>query len=323
MAKTANDERNGLFQTYTFDLQRPPPASRLNEPNGTFELVNLDDLGEWVTWPNHVSLPVLTRPCVTLQISWPMVSLWPWVTFHHPRLPMAPLHTQRKSCPTARPAQHTATSSPVSPHTEKMSHNAFLHFAQWSCRSSLWTAPQEEPDADSKDASSTSNLSVSAGEDPVDEASNSISVLMDSPDEEQQNEASNPGETIKRSRLMSITVARSLSSAHLSFSASFSCSRLCQRPFYWDKPGGCGAEWTEPDPSRESFICAPLLRPFGLESPFRDQQPRRARMIAILTVWATNRDSVSWRSKKARTPQKWPPKKNKSTHLGQLRPTKY
>lgn len=39
-----------FIQTYSFDLQRPPPSSHLNEPTGTFEPMCLDDLGGWITW---------------------------------------------------------------------------------------------------------------------------------------------------------------------------------------------------------------------------------------------------------------------------------
>lgn len=34
-----------FVQTYSFDLQRPSPVNRHNEPIGTFEPVYLDDLG--------------------------------------------------------------------------------------------------------------------------------------------------------------------------------------------------------------------------------------------------------------------------------------
>lgn len=39
-----------FLQTYSFDLQRPPPSSHLNEPTGTFEPMCLDDLGGLITW---------------------------------------------------------------------------------------------------------------------------------------------------------------------------------------------------------------------------------------------------------------------------------
>lgn len=242
-----------------------------------------------------------------------MVSNWPWMTFHRLCVPMAWLYCRRKRRPTARLTQQavpSTPSTPVSPRTETKSilTLCLIEAACWSL-----TAPQEEPDANREDASSTSSTRASVGDDPVEKASTRSSGLMDSPGKEEQNEANNPCKPIKRSRLMSSAIQPLLSYAHLSFSASFSCSCLCQRAVYRDKPGGCGAEWTEHYPSRKLFICPPLLQLShlltDLAPPSRDQHPCRARKIMI----PTNQDSVSWQIHKASWP-KWWMKKRRQKH---------
>ncbi|CAG02196.1 unnamed protein product [Tetraodon nigroviridis] len=129
-------------RTYSFDLQRLPPAGCLNEPTGTFEPVNLDDLDQLGSG-DQVTLDDLSPSLLT---------------------------------------------NGTTPQSKEKAPNGQTNTA---C-SAIDAAEQEEPDANREDVPSTSGTSASAGGDPVDETSNSISVLMDSPAKEEQNEANNP-----------------------------------------------------------------------------------------------------------------------------------
>lgn len=181
----------------------PPASASCQPPQRTHWHLRAGQPGRprWVDHTTESCLPACADRCVASQISWPMVTKWPWMTFHRLCWPMARLHSQRKRCPTARLTQHAAPSTAVSPRTETVPEiHLNPNLSYWRCLSSSNTAPQEEPDATSQDASSTRSTSASVGADPVEETSNSL--LLDSPHKEEQNEANNPRETNKISRPM-------------------------------------------------------------------------------------------------------------------------
>lgn len=107
-----------------------------------------------------------------------------------------------------------------------------------------------------------------------------------------------------------------LSSAHPGVSARFPCSCWCRRAVYRDKPGGGGAEWTERDPSRKPFICAPLLQLSHLLADFTscDQHPRRARKPMIGPA-ARIRSAGTYTKQAGRRDEFQ--KEDKKTHRGQ------
>lgn len=79
-----------------------------------------------------------------------------------------------------------------------------IHFTETA--SPERTAPQEEPDTNAQDASSTSSTSASLSEGPVDKTaslSNDIDLFIDSAGEEEQNQANSPSKINKRSGLLS------------------------------------------------------------------------------------------------------------------------